>query len=599
VPVTTPLEIIAAYDDTVLRAPLTVNGTSAALASLTLNVSTLTSGQGGVGFVNLTAPAPAGHVLVNLSSNNPAISLPADVTVSAGSTSGLFSFGALPVQVATAATIAATYGPSSASANVTVNPSTNVWVTSLSVNPTTVAAGTSSTATVVINAPAPSGGASVQLSSMSPASVPSTVIVPAGATSATFAVSTSSVGATTQAKLWAVLNTTWGAVLTVTPGSGGGAPTLSSLSLSPTSVTGGGTSQGTVALTAAAPSGGSVVTLASSNAAAATVPASVTVPAGSTSRTFTVTTQAVSSSTSSVITGTLGVSRGATLAVNAGSSTPVAPTLVNPGNGATVALPVTLDWSDVSGAASYQVQVDDSSSISSPYVVNQTVTTSQHTLTTLATRQYWWRVRGRNSAGTAGAWSAVRSFTLQGTTPPVTLSSIALSPTSVTGGTAAQGTATLSGAAPSGGAAVTLTSNAGAATVPASVTVAAGSTSATFSVGTAAVSSSTSVTISGAHGGTTRTASLTVNPAATGGTATLTVTASGRSGERITSSPAGVSVSVGSTGTASFATGTSITLTVSNGRDAIWSGACSSSGSKRRSCTFTLSANASVTANVQ
>jgi hypothetical protein len=31
----------------------------------------------------------------------------------------------------------------------------------------------------------------------------------------------------------------------------------------------------------------------------------------------------------------------------------------------------------------------------------------------------------------------------------------------------------------------------------------------------------------------------------------------------------------------------------------IWSGACSSGGNKTKSCTFTLTANASVTANVQ
>jgi hypothetical protein len=67
----------------------------------------------------------------------------------------------------------------------------------------------------------------------------------------------------------------------------------------------------------------------------------------------------------------------------------------------------------------------------------------------------------------------------------------------------------------------------------------------------------------------------------------------------VTSNPTGISVSVGRTGSASFATGTSITLSISNGRDAVWSGACSSSGQKRRSCTFTLNATASVTANVQ
>ena len=105
------------------------------------------------------------------------------------------------------------------------------------------------------------------------------------------------------------------------------------------------------------------------------------------------------------------------------------------------------------------------------------------------------------------------------------------------------------------------------------------------------------MTIAATYAGVTKTASLTVNPAAQA--ATLTVTATGRSGERVLSNPAGVSVNVGSTGSASFATGTSITLSVSNGRDAIWSGACSTGGNKQRTCTFTLSANASVTANVQ
>jgi hypothetical protein len=82
-------------------------------------------------------------------------------------------------------------------------------------------------------------------------------------------------------------------------------------------------------------------------------------------------------------------------------------------------------------------------------------------------------------------------------------------------------------------------------------------------------------------------------------TTTLTVTATGRTGERVTSSPAGIDVATGSTGSASFAVGTAITLTVSNGRVAIWSGACSSGGAKTKSCTFTLTGAATVTANVQ
>src|SRR6185503_846791 len=73
-------------------------------------------------------------------------------------------------------------------------------------------------------------------------------------------------------------------------------------------------------------------------------------------------------------------------------------------------------------------------------------------------------------------------------------------------------TVTLTAAAPTGGAVVSLSSNNAVATVPTSVTVSAGSSTATFTVNTSAVSSSTPVTISGVYSGVTRTASLTVNP---------------------------------------------------------------------------------------
>jgi hypothetical protein len=81
---------------------------------------------------------------------------------------------------------------------------------------------------------------------------------------------------------------------------------------------------------------------------------------------------------------------------------------------------------------------------------------------------------------------------------------------------------TLSGAAPTGGATVTLTSsNTTAAQVPASVTVAAGATTVTFSVTTSSVTSSTSVTLSGSYNGSTKTAPLTVNPASVSGQITF------------------------------------------------------------------------------
>ena len=376
-------------------------------------------------------------------------------------------------------------------------------------------------------------------------------------------------------------------------------PTLSAISVNPGTVVGGASSTGAVTLSAAAPAGGAVVAL-SDNSAVVTVPTSVTVAAGATSATFTVTTSSVTTPTTVSISGSSGgTTQSATLTVN--PPAPAAPTLLAPANDARPAQPVTFDWTDVTAAASYEIQVDDSSTFSAPLVADQIVTPSQATIGGFASVRHWWRVRGINSAGIAGSWSAARRFIPQAAPAAPSLSAITLSPTSVVGSASAQGTATLTSAAPAGGAVVSLSSsNTAAASVPTGVTVPAGATSATFTVSTPAVTASTSSTISGSFGGATRSAVLTVTPApAPGQTATLTVTATGRSGERVTSTPAGISVAVGTTGSAPFTTGTSITLTVSNGRDAIWSGACSSGGNKAKTCTFTLNAAASVTANVQ
>jgi hypothetical protein len=84
------------------------------------------------------------------------------------------------------------------------------------------------------------------------------------------------------------------------------APKLSSVTVSPTEVLGGASATGTVTLTSAAPSGGLVVPLTSDNTNAATIPASVTVPAGSTRATFPVTTKVVPNPQSALLIGTAG-----------------------------------------------------------------------------------------------------------------------------------------------------------------------------------------------------------------------------------------------------------------------------------------------------
>lgn len=65
----------------------------------------------------------------------------------------------------------------------------------------------------------------------------------------------------------------------------------------PASIRGGTSSTGTVTLAGPAPRGGAVVSLLNGNLSVATVPASVTIPAGQTSATFSVTTTPVAATT--------------------------------------------------------------------------------------------------------------------------------------------------------------------------------------------------------------------------------------------------------------------------------------------------------------
>jgi subtilisin family serine protease len=190
-------------------------------------------------------------------------------------------------------------------------------LSSVTLNPMSVTGGSqSSTGTVTLSGPAPNSGVSVNLSSSaSAATVPASVTVAYGASSATFTVTTSAVSASTPVTITASFGgVTQTATLTVMPAQA--APTLSSVTLNPTSVTGGAqSSTGTVTLSGSAPSGGAQVMLSSDNGAAS-VPASVTVAAGASTATFMVNTSAVTASAPVTISASYaGVTKTASLTV--------------------------------------------------------------------------------------------------------------------------------------------------------------------------------------------------------------------------------------------------------------------------------------------
>jgi hypothetical protein len=200
----------------------------------------------------------------------------------------------------------------------TPGPPTAVSLASLGVNPSTVVGGSPSTGTVTLSGAAPTGGASVTLSSANPAvaSVPASVSVGAGSSSASFTITTSAVTATQVVGLTASLNgTNKTAAVTVTPPPPPPPPTVASLALNPTSVVRGASSTGTVTLTSPAPTAGLVVTLVSAKPQA-TVPPSVTVPAGQSTATFTVLTSSTASKGTVIISASAnGTTKAATLTI--------------------------------------------------------------------------------------------------------------------------------------------------------------------------------------------------------------------------------------------------------------------------------------------
>lgn len=343
--------------------PNTGGGCGPALSSLTFNPSSIPNGETTTATVTLSAAAPSGGSVVELSDDNASVlNVPSSVAVPAGATTATFPATAknLFVLSNTVVTVTATLGNSTAQGTATVTPGINV--TSIRLNPSTVTGGNSSTGTVTIASPAPSGGNEVELSQSQnshfcvlPLIYPNNnpiVTVPPGSTSVSFPLGTTSTTTSCTAPLYAQSGTTTVSTnFTVNPGGSSG-PTLSSLTLNPTSVTGGGSSQGTVTLSGRAPSGGSVVSL-SSNSGSASVPGSVTVASGNTIATFTVSTQTVTSNTSAVITGTLGSSsQQATLTITPAGSVTLSsltlnPTSVSGGNSSTGT--VTLSSSAPSG----------------------------------------------------------------------------------------------------------------------------------------------------------------------------------------------------------------------------------------------------------
>ncbi|HEY0865729.1 MAG TPA: hypothetical protein VGE01_00025, partial [Fimbriimonas sp.] len=246
---------------------------------------------------------------------------PARVTIPTGATSAAFQL-IVPVESSGTTiekTVQATrIGDTTqrVSGSVIITP---VTLKGITLNKTTIVGGFFTKGTVTISEPAPSNGMPVYLFSSNPAViVPAKITVAASATNGTFSVKTTQVLqnrnvviAASRANVNPFTNTvdpsTYKTIgVTVV------AHTIMGMSLVPNPVSGGELVTGTVTLSNLAPSVGVKVYLFSADTSLATVPTSITIPAGERVGRFTVTTKVIAGTASVAVTASLSPSKPAT-----------------------------------------------------------------------------------------------------------------------------------------------------------------------------------------------------------------------------------------------------------------------------------------------
>src|SRR3954454_4731469 len=485
--------------------------------------SSVSGGNSTQARVTLTQPAPAGGVTVRVASDMDGVETPASVFIPAGATDAMVSpITTSPVGAAAVGSLRAAYGTSWQQSSLGLSPL--LWGHSLGAE--TVVGGNATTGTVTLLNPAPPGGAAVSLVSADPAVVglPPSVFIPAGGTGASFNITTSAVSAATRVRIdsgyGAENNKAPSLWLTVAPPATPTPAALASLALTSTSIAACATTSGSVTLTAPAPAGGATIRLSGSMEGQVVVPPNVTVPAGSTSATFTITAP-------SAVPATYYVLIQAGLGFTAGTQAKLLE--IRPGSTATTLAGFSVSPTDIVSGTSTQgtVQLVTSApaggglvplTSSTPAVLQVPPTVSvpagnnsaSFPITTKATSAFT-TVEVDASAG--GVTRSAFITLAAGPTAP-SLVSLAIAPTSVVGGSNATGTVQLSSAAPSGGLSVTLaTGNLSVAQPPPIVTVPAGQSQASFTVTTSPVGASTPVTITAFSGSITRTATFTVTSA--------------------------------------------------------------------------------------
>jgi probable HAF family extracellular repeat protein len=260
-----------------------------ALASFTLSAPTVAGGKAVSARGELTSLAPPGGAVVRITSSNPAVArVPSELVVQLPTAVRTFNIVPKVVSQPTVVTITATYGLVTIARTLTVVPPA---LSTVSLTRSTMIGGCqTATAKVTLTGSAPAVGARVRLTTTTTGIVtPATVTVPAGATTASLTVTSRAVNSISNG--------------TFTASYGGASKTLSlrtrpiyvtTVVLTPSTVTGGSNVNGVATIECSAPAGGMSATLSSTNPPiAAPLATSITFTAGTKSRVFSVRTSKV------------------------------------------------------------------------------------------------------------------------------------------------------------------------------------------------------------------------------------------------------------------------------------------------------------------
>jgi hypothetical protein len=306
----TPVTLTASLNGATVETTVTV--TPLAPATVSIAVDPIIGGASTTGYVTMNAPAPS-NISIPLSSSAALVGVPASVPVQINQMqSETFSITTQPVASPTSVTITATYNGFTADSSLGLLP---LQLAGFTLSSNNVLGGKDVTGTVTLSGAAPHTAA-IALG-MVPLAIADLVgpapTVAAGQMSANFTLVGVPIGGGGAPRTVTITAAYGGVSQTQTLTVKTALPTpiaVASLSLYPTTIPGGGSVDGTVTLDSPAPSGGLEVGLSATvggglagvvgqphqppaTSDLASTPASVTVPKGRTSATFTVRTKSI------------------------------------------------------------------------------------------------------------------------------------------------------------------------------------------------------------------------------------------------------------------------------------------------------------------